>query len=178
MKITYNYAVVSFCWDLTDPSAESVPVAVVGVGTVQNSDFWFYVVRPALGDSLRLEEPSRAILNKFPDILQEQVATGLRQVPPARFLSWVHDQLRNSLHVSEIDAREANLRDDPNAGASRKPRDLKQWAIAQLTADFVMLYNEKVLRPRIQEDRSEAEDEGMPETYVQRYPVTGYQASA
>lgn len=31
IRVIYRYAVLSFCEDLTDPKAESVPVAIAGV---------------------------------------------------------------------------------------------------------------------------------------------------
>jgi len=103
--ILYRYAVLSFCKDLTDPKATSVPVAIVGIGTVcPRWGFWCQTTKQHPGDqsSLDLDADSRSVLNELPSLLERQFLQGIEAVSPKEFVSWLHEHFRNSLHVSSI----------------------------------------------------------------------------
>src|ERR1019366_3856997 len=100
MKIRYRYALLSYCLDLTNPRATSVPIAVVGVG----DGFMFFAVRARPGDDKAVEgdDVSRSMLNDLPALLQRQLTAGQTEVRPEQLLSWLHGRFRASLHVAEI----------------------------------------------------------------------------
>jgi hypothetical protein len=108
MRISYRYALLSFCVDLTSPNARSVPLAVVGVG----DGFMYFAVRARPGDDPAIaagDETTRAMLNDLPSLLQRQLTAGQTEVPPEQLLSWLHGRFRTSLHVSAIKEREADI---------------------------------------------------------------------
>lgn len=105
IRVIYRYAVLSFCKDLTDPKAESVPVGIAGVGTVSPSwGFWCYTTKQRPGDQsgLDLDAISRSVLNELPSLLERQILQGIESVSPKEFVSWLHERFRNSLHVASI----------------------------------------------------------------------------
>lgn len=115
MKI--QYAVLSFCKDLTDPKATSFPVGIFGLSAKKNSGFWFYVCADRPGDRTpSADEWSKAILNNLPSLLHDQIAEGLKTVAPDNFLHWLHDRFRNSLHVSNIEAKDVDV-DEKNVSS-------------------------------------------------------------
>ena len=104
MRLQYQFAVLSFCPDLTDPKAKSEPVAVVGMGKLGPDNFWFCVIRSQPADHLAVEDDewAKAILNDLPSLLQHQINEASRNVAPTSFFLWLHERFRNSLHVSTV----------------------------------------------------------------------------
>jgi hypothetical protein len=105
MQVSLKYATLSFCSDLTDPRGVSRPLAVVGLGVVDEDDkrrFWFFVVRNRPGDdpTIACDPLSQEILNNLPALLEKQLSEVARHGDA--FLSWLHDRFRNSLHVSSL----------------------------------------------------------------------------
>jgi hypothetical protein len=100
-----NYGVLSFCADLTDPSAESVPLGIVGAGVAGNRDrFWFFVIKNPPWDHpvIQSDPLAKSVLAGLPELLKRQVREGASRVETRKFSSWLHDQFRNSLHVSDV----------------------------------------------------------------------------
>jgi len=68
-------------------------------------NFWFFVSKSRPGDEVGKGDPfSTEILNNLPSLLKQQLGEGSGSVPADRFLSWIHDRFRNSLHVSSLSA--------------------------------------------------------------------------
>ncbi len=115
MKINRRYAVISFCSDLTNPKGVSYPVAVIGVGESPKLGFLFCGVNlkavetagKRVGDEL-----SQQMLRRLPEFLEAELSEGIKQAGPHNFdfVTWIHERLRNSLHVSfASEPSEANL---------------------------------------------------------------------
>ncbi len=104
MKVTYHEAIISFCFDLTDPKARSIPVACLLVGeSVEGTRFAASaVVLP--GSSLDLDPLSREILADVPQLLKQHVGAVISDLPAdaplEQILRSLHHILRNSLHVA------------------------------------------------------------------------------
>ena len=112
-----EYGVVSFCPDLTDPAAPSVPVAVIGLlgekshANGEGNGKIFMIARADAEDLLPIEDDplARAILNDLPDFLGEQVREGLRIAGASGLISWIEHSLRNSLHISNIQCSNVDM---------------------------------------------------------------------
>jgi hypothetical protein len=118
MKVPLRYAVMSFCPDLTDPQAVARPVAIVGAGRLylprgRKSDFAFYVVRnrPGSDPALPQDELSQSILNGLPVLFDKQIFDGVSGVALDRFLPWLQNRFRNSLHVASVHETTVPARD-------------------------------------------------------------------
>ncbi len=115
MQVRYQYAILSFCEDLTSPSASSIPLAIVGVSPpseAAESGFWFFVSQQKPGEIPAVADDPVAvsILNSLPTLIESQLAQGAREAPN-RFLTWLHDRFRNTIHLSSIE--EGELTVDP-----------------------------------------------------------------
>ena len=105
MKVQLNYGVLSFCPDLTNPSAVSIPLGIVGAGVAADRDrFWFFVLKnPPWNEPAIDNDPvAKSILAELPALLDKQVGEGAAKVETRNFSSWLHGQFRNSLHVSIV----------------------------------------------------------------------------
>lgn len=108
MQLDYQQAVVSFCDDLTDPSARSVPIGVLVVGEVKGGLTNIYIAGVACRTSFptAIDPLTRDMLKAVPRLLKAHVNESLAGTPPATPLESVllrlYDGLRNSLHVSKI----------------------------------------------------------------------------
>ena len=105
MKVQLNYGVLSFCPDLTDPSAVSIPLGIVGAGVAANKDrFWFFVLKnpPWHTPAIDNDPIAKSILSELPALLDKQVGEGAAKVETRNFSSWLHGQFRNTLHVSLV----------------------------------------------------------------------------
>ena len=129
-----EYGVVSFCPDLTDPAAPTVPVAVIGLlgekshANGEGNGKIFMIARADAEDLLPIEDDplARAILNDLPDFLGEQVREGLRIAGASGLISWIEHSLRNSLHISNIQCSNVDMAVDPTFGTRlRRPRRIK-----------------------------------------------------
>jgi hypothetical protein len=111
LKTTVRYAVVSFCSDLTDPRAESKPIAVVGLDAAREPGFWFYVssARPGAAADATNDSIARSVLDRLPALFDEQIRVAMKEVGPERFISWLHDRFRNSLHVSAVEDQQVQF---------------------------------------------------------------------
>lgn len=105
MNFTYQQAAIGICRDLTDPDAQSIPIAILLVGDLPAGGRVAVIVgthpRGFMDDPL-----SRAVLSDIPNLLRRHVETAwddLRHAGslPALFES-LRDGLRNTLHVQRI----------------------------------------------------------------------------
>lgn len=109
MRANLRYAVMSFCPDLTSPTAVSRPVAIVGAGRIfvpggRKNDFAFYVARTKPDDDPGLPQDkfSRSVLNSLPALFDQQILGAVSGVGVAGFLPWLQNRFRNSLHVASM----------------------------------------------------------------------------
>ena len=105
--LKYGYAVVSFCPDLTNPDSDSIPLAGLLVGEVEDDPVaavaWFEI-----SEAIFKNDPvAAAIMTDLPGVLRSHVDDAwTRLIDKSEgadaILGEVHNALRNSLHVSEI----------------------------------------------------------------------------
>jgi hypothetical protein len=101
MKLTYRNAILSFCADLTDPDAKSLPIGTLLIGEVEESRLAAAVVfQPTGADPFATEHLSDALA-----IIKEHINRVLEDKPDAPsldILQALYSALRNSLFVSAI----------------------------------------------------------------------------
>lgn len=105
MRVIHQSATISFCPDLTDPEATSIPVATLLVGAADGLRFAAvsaFVPASAAG----LDPISAHVLLDVPTLLKEHVDAVLESLPEEapieEILVKLHRRLRNSLHVAKI----------------------------------------------------------------------------
>ena len=119
MVVRYNYVVVGFSQDLTDPKTKSVPIAVVGSGeaspsgsSVAGGGFTFVMAHPA---PVVADPVMRQFLAEFPHRLRDEVELGVRTVGTGRLLGWLSGRLAGqSAHVVQTGQKEVKA-DDPSS---------------------------------------------------------------
>jgi hypothetical protein len=141
VRVSLRYAVMSFCADLTDPEAVARAVAIVGAGRAylpqgRVNDFAFYVVRNRPGSDLALPQDrlSQSILSGLPALFDRQIFDAMAGVGLERFLPWLQNRFRNSLHVASIHEKKLDIRDP-----------------VELQGACILIYSEMVLRLRVRE---------------------------
>lgn len=106
MRVQLDYGVIGFCSDLTDPSAKSIPIGIVGAGIATNKDrFWFFVLKNRHRRVLGIDKDpiARTILWELPDLLNKEVGERAAKVITRDFPSWLQGQFRNTLHVTLLE---------------------------------------------------------------------------
>lgn len=115
-QLAYRIATISYCPDLTDPRAVSVPVAALLVSRDANSK-WTAV---AMGFDLShfgLDPLAEALLADLPGLVRRTLDTAMKSIStdgatPEQVLREFHELLRTSVHVSKIsEERELHLAD-------------------------------------------------------------------
>lgn len=99
MKGQLQYAIISYCPRLTDPDASSTPIAMVGLSLDPEAVFLAVRSKP---ERLAEDPLSKQVLSHLGSFLYEMVNEGFEQVSKEELLFWVHENLRNSVFVSEI----------------------------------------------------------------------------
>jgi hypothetical protein len=110
MRLEYSCGIVSFCPDLRAREATSLPVGVLLVGNLVDSEG---VVReglaavfvPPLDIGPVLDPMSKEVLMSVADLMRLHVDEVVEANPvasPVEIVSTLHDKLRNSLFVSDI----------------------------------------------------------------------------
>ncbi|MBK8998024.1 MAG: hypothetical protein IPM35_20055 [Myxococcales bacterium] len=122
MKLTYSQATVGFCRDLTDPSCQPIPLAVVVIGKSESGGFAGVGYR--LTVELDLDPISRAVLEDVPALLKAYLDRTLDSIRPDTDLTarlhGLHSSLRNSLSVLTVSAeRELEVPEEPAEAASQ-----------------------------------------------------------
>ena len=120
MALTHTQAVVSYCPDLTDPFALSLPVAVFLVGDTSSHRIFVLAALHLPASRAKEFEPFDGLIQGLtrllPDHVKELEALEGSNVPLERVMSSLAALLRNSLHVSVITpVATANLTLKPDA---------------------------------------------------------------
>jgi hypothetical protein len=106
MAFTHTQAVVSYCPDLTDPFALSLPVAVLLVGETGPHRIFLLAALHVAANRAKEFEPFDSLIHgltrRLPDHVKEMEELEGSNVPLERVMSSLAALLRNSLHVSEI----------------------------------------------------------------------------
>lgn len=100
-KMTYRGAILSFCEDLTDPDARSLPVGVLLIGDLDGSRFGAAIVLQPKVDNIFVSEH----LSDALAIVKEHITDVMKEKPEAAAEDVLHElylRLRNSLFVSSI----------------------------------------------------------------------------
>ena len=101
----YDYAVLSFCPDLTDPHSQSVPIGFIAVGHKGSEGVLMTALRSFFGKETPIPEPDdslRSILENLQDFVHTELQDGLSSVEPKNLLNWLQERLRNTIHVSLV----------------------------------------------------------------------------
>ncbi len=119
MRVRYHYAVLSYCGDLTDPGAPSIPVGAIAIGNLsENTVFVLSITRSgSIEDAIPdLQDPfSARILSRFHSFVEHQIEDGLVHSGVDGFLHWLQEKLRNTIHISAIHQRECEIPDIASA---------------------------------------------------------------
>lgn len=130
MKVNYEYAVLWFTPDMTDPKTEPVPVGLIAVGPLTESSSFYFVgaARRPIGTAV----DANGNPLDLPTKLDKLVAIALAQVGPGGMLEWFQASLRHSLAFSPTVATSMDL---PSADP------------AEIARNLVPLFREKVVSP-------------------------------
>lgn len=127
MKLSFQLATISYCPDLTDPNAVSVPIAVLAVGKTSNDEgFWSAGIVGVDAKRMGIDPLSSAMLADVPHMIRRHVDGAMRRLTPDAtpdaVLREFHESLKTSIHVSDIGAaQEVDV---------AEPRQLAQVLIA------------------------------------------------
>ena len=104
MRVPYSYAVVSYCPDLMDRAAKSVPLGVVGIATVASDSLLCMVMRRSRRGWRELSGDSLAhqALEDLPQCVEKLAVEGLRKAGPSKVIEWLGRRLTQSIHVSDV----------------------------------------------------------------------------
>ena len=160
MHVNYHYAVLSYCPDLTSPSAESFPVGMVAIGNLSNDVVFAISIarstyRASSSDNL-CDPFSSQILNNFHNFIDAQLREGFENTGADNFLPWLQGRLRNTIHISYIDDRVC---------------DVNEEQVGYLINDALQLFDEQIINaghtPPLQDKRHIE----LPDLRIQEYPV-------
>lgn len=130
MKLDYRLATISYCPDLTDPNAVSIPIAVLAVG--KDDGHWSAAAVGLDAKRLGLDPLSSAMLADVPHMIRRHVDAAMKrldtQATTAAVLRAFHESLKTSIHVSEIS--------DPRVVEVAEPRSI---AVALFEKSLVVL---------------------------------------
>ena len=106
MRLTYETATLSYCPDLTDSEAVSVPIAVLVVG--KSGRAWFAAAAGIDAKRLGIDPLSEAILSDLPHTIRSHMdaamaATNVKGRTPRKVLRAFYEAFRTSVHVSALD---------------------------------------------------------------------------
>lgn len=132
----YNYAVLSFCSDLTNPQARSVPIGLIAIGYKGSEGVLVTALRSFLGEEAPIPESdnsAKSILENLQDFVHTELQDGLNSVGPKNLLDWLQGKPRNTIHVSFV-------------GTSTVYADeADTWP--EMAWDALSLFNRKILEP-------------------------------
>lgn len=117
MKLSYQLASISYCPDLTDPNAVSLPIAVLAVGKASNAEeFWSAAIVGVDAKRMGIDPLSTAMLADVPHMIRRHVDAAMKKLTadatPDVVLRAFHESLKTSIHVSAIsERREVEVRD-------------------------------------------------------------------
>lgn len=114
MNLSYRLATISYCPDLTDPSAVSLPIAVLTVG--KDDGHWSAAAVCLDAKRLGLDPLASAMLADVPHMIRRHLDAAMKRLKadatPEIVLRALHESLKTSIHVSAIsEPREVALPD-------------------------------------------------------------------
>lgn len=115
MKLAYQMATISYCPDLTDPNALSVPISVLALA--REDGRWSAVAVGLDAKQLGLDPLSSSLLADVPHLIRRHVESAMKglapDVAPAGVLRAFHESLKTSIHVSHIGEAQTLELSDP-----------------------------------------------------------------
>lgn len=117
MNLSYQLASISYCPDLTDPDAVSLPIAVLAVGKATDSEgLWSAAIVGIDAKRLGIDPLSTAMLADVPHMIRRHVDAAMKtlapEATPEMVLKTFHESLKTSIHVSAIsDRKEVEVKD-------------------------------------------------------------------
>jgi hypothetical protein len=111
MRVSCQLATISYCHDLTDPDAVSLPIAVLAIGKGVGAEaFWIAAVVGLDAKRLGIDPLSTALLADVPHMIRRHVDAAVKTLPPGAtpgaVLRAFREALKTSIHVSAIDQPE------------------------------------------------------------------------
>lgn len=106
-------AVLSFCPDLTDPDAASVPVALIGFATAPDNETGVLFLAVRESTEIAKDEITRDVFARLTSFLRDEIDRGVEEVGVQGLLGWLQYNLRNSLYISKIVERAAPIEREP-----------------------------------------------------------------
>lgn len=100
MNVNFQYAVLTFNSDLTDPLGEAIPVGVIAVGELTPTHRFCFVAA-AHRSTLRVQADSFGLLTDLGDLLGKLTRAGLKQVGHAGLLEWLGRSLGHTLALGQ-----------------------------------------------------------------------------
>lgn len=107
MKLTYRVVTLSFCPDLIDPNALSVPFAALIVGRSDKGEWTAFAMGVDV-KKLGVDPLLGAMLNDVPNLVRSHFDSAMKRVSatadltPEAVLREFHEVLRTNIHVSTL----------------------------------------------------------------------------
>jgi hypothetical protein len=117
MKLNYRVVTLSFCPDLVDPNAMSVPFAALVVGK-QDTGEWTAFAMGVDVRKLGIDPLLAAMLSDVPNLIRSHFDSAMKRaaqkadLTPEAVLHEFHDVLRTNIHVSSL-SEEQTLKAEP-----------------------------------------------------------------
>lgn len=112
MIVTFEYAVLTFLPDLTDPQSQPVPVGVIAVGPLTPTH-GFCFVATARRSAIPIEHDSFGLLTDLPGLLDKLIQQALIQVGAGRVLPSLNASLGHTLALGSPVVEAVSLATDP-----------------------------------------------------------------
>lgn len=123
MKLRYHIATLSFCPDLLDPEAASIPVGILLLAEAAGQGVALLAVDKNLPLSEALPPVVREIVGQFPQLVQAQLESILQSDAGANIdtiMEVFEDSLRNSFYVSDLQLNQIIDIPDFRSGVARE----------------------------------------------------------
>lgn len=135
MEINAKYAVIGYNPNLTDPGARSVPLAILGVCPVNDTEGLVLTITPAVFrmniPQLQRDPISKKLLGDFQEFIYSQIKAALPQARATTLLTALSKQLRNTINIDSV------------GDVTFKYKNNKEL-VQNATHTFIKLFEEKV----------------------------------
>lgn len=106
MKLNYRVVTLSFCPDMVDPNAVSIPIAVLVVGR-SDTGAWTALAMGVDVKKLGIDPLLAAMLSDVPNLVRSHFDSAMKRVKsadvtPEAVLREFHEVLRTNIHVSSL----------------------------------------------------------------------------
>jgi len=106
VKVAHQSASISFCMDLTDPEAVSIPIAHLLVASAEQDRFAVIAALTPKNPKATFDPITADVLSDATTLIRDHVDRVLAGLAPGAslelILTGLHSTLRNSLHVANI----------------------------------------------------------------------------